>query len=278
MLKKIFFNLLVASITLVIISCSNDNNSISPSTPVFISLSLPEGVDRDQVLSSIDTTNVIGWFEFSNSTSDENHISVNHQEQTDINSTIAWFYLGGNDYVDAGNVFVNDFHLSKFPDGSEKYVFGEPGIPPTEWIKLEFPGPNLIDVESTQSSDTRIPDFSTTVTFPDKIAYSNVNVNEVFNKSNSIQISWNGLGYDYVSIYLHNGLEATNLGIAEHYVTKHLNNQGSITIPQSDISNFSAGYYTLTLIGYKLATVDIGNGKKIGYVIQSENTISVKIE
>lgn len=278
MFKNILSKVCFLCMLMSIISCSDNNNEINPTSPGFISLSLPQGVDRDLVLSNIDTTNMIGWFNFTNTTGDENYASINFTTQKNIDASSAFFYLEGDFYSDAGRVFVNDHEYFKMPDGSNIYVPYDLTKTTGDMVELQFPGSNFIDVESTATSDSRIPDFSLSINFPNNLTISNIQVNDVYNKSNSIPVSWNGNEYDYVGIYLDNAIESIDLGKNYYNFTKHINNVGNYTITPSDLSSFVPGYYTLTVKGYKLATKDVGNGKKIGYLIQSVNVISIKLE
>ncbi len=178
--------------------------------------------------------------------------------------TMGFAQFGGG--VDAGTVMVNSNSLGKTSQGGTTFYISPSPTNPTESLNgISFNGSN----HSWQVSGAGdVPQFSGSVVSPSSFTLSAPANNAAVSKANGVNISWNNTnGNTKVLIVL---VSVSNSG---QYYSTEVNDNGSFTIPSSEISSFS-GECLLQVVKYNYNSANAG-GKT--YYMISEIVKSVTI-
>lgn len=251
--QKIFIFLLMFSI-LFLASCSKDENPTEPGDGGTQGTTNKSGQPMPAFAN--DAAGVMA--------------TINYEFQTApgfpaANISLAFAQFG--DGADAGNVSVNGNAIGKTTQSSTTfYVVPSPSSPTQTLSGVNFNGSN----HSWQvSGGNGIPSMNGSVNSPSNFSLSSPANNASVNKSSGLNVTWTNTSSSRVLVLLA-AINSSN----QYYAKDDLDDNGSFTIPSSELSSFS-GDAMLQVVKYNYSGVSAGGSD---YYVISEIVKSVTVK
>ncbi|MCX7874583.1 MAG: hypothetical protein N2321_00290 [Melioribacteraceae bacterium] len=184
----------------------------------------------------------------------------------DVSTNAASAIFG--DGVDAGAVSVNNNQLGKLNAGGKTYYMAPDVNNPTNVLNLSWGGANH---SWSVAGANGIPALNGAVRSPNDYSITSPTANASVTKSNGIQVRWSNTST--TSKILVQIINIKDKGQAKVY--QELNDNGSYTIPASDLTSFS-GDCQLFVVRYNYNSVTAAN-KKYYMVSEIVKSINIKV-
>lgn len=245
---------LIIIMVLVFSSCKNEDNPTEPTNSS--NQSNPTAQPVPNFADQQDFNGLMATLRFS-------QISVPGFPSVETDMAFAMFGNG----VDAGSVTVNNTSLGKMNQGGKTlYIVPDPANP-MQYLNLSWNGSNH---SWNVSGGNGIPAITGSVRSPNDFNITQPSSNAIVSKSGGIQVRWSNTSTTSKILVQ---IVSTSNGQVKYY--QELSDNGSYTIPASDLSAFS-GDCMLFVVRYTYNSTT-ASGKKYFFVAEIIKSISIKV-
>lgn len=254
MLTKITRLLLLMILVLNFSSCKNEDNPTEPNQQS--NTTNPTGQPIPNFANQQDVNGVMAAVRYS-------QISLVGFPAVETDIAFAMFGNG----IDAGSVSVNGTSLGKINQGGKiLYMVPDPSNP-MQFLSLSWNGSNH---SWNVSGGNGIPSLTGSVKSPNDFSIIQPSANSAVSKANGIQIKWSNTSSTSKIL-----VQITGVNSSQSKFYEELSDNGSYTIPTSDLSSFN-GDCMLFVVRYTYNYTTSG-GKKYYFVSEIVKSVNIKV-
>ncbi|MCX7797710.1 MAG: hypothetical protein N2249_03705 [Melioribacter sp.] len=254
MLKKILRLNVIIFIAITLLSCNKEDNPTEPSNSS--NQSNPTGQPIPSFSDQSDYNGVMATLKY---------YQASLPGFPEIETSMAFAMFGSG--VDAGTVSVNNNTLGKMNySGKTMYIMPDPNNP-LQYLNLSWNGSNH---SWNVTGGSGIPAITGSVRSPNDFNVIQPVSNSTVSKSNGVQVRWSNTSTTSKMLIQ---IVSTGSGNVKYY--QELSDNGSYTIPASDLSSFS-GDCLLFVVRYNYSSTTV-SGKRYFFVSEVIKSINIKL-